>query len=217
LRKDTLKKGCILWRAQLAYDWKTEILHGHQFCVPCGAKPDRMIPCARFVGDGRVNPRGIPCLYLATNEKTAILEVRPWIGAFVSVVKFKVERDAEIINCTKDRLFDLIDLPLVTRRNRNTYFSPTKADNEKMVWGDINRAFSTPSQREDNSIDYVPTQIISEHFKKNGIRGIAYKSSFGDNNHNVALFDQKDASICGGVRLRKVDDIDIKFSDGRKT
>lgn len=39
-----------------------------------------MIPDAQFVGDGRVNANGIVCLYLATNEETAALEVRPLIG-----------------------------------------------------------------------------------------------------------------------------------------
>ena len=34
---------------------------------------------------GRANPRGIPYLYLANDQLTAISEVRPWVGCYVSI------------------------------------------------------------------------------------------------------------------------------------
>jgi hypothetical protein len=35
--------------------------------------------------DGRVNPRGISYLYMATNPQTAIAEIRPWLDAKISI------------------------------------------------------------------------------------------------------------------------------------
>jgi hypothetical protein len=60
---------------------------------------------------------------------------------------------------------------------------------EKAVWSDINDAFSKPVRRSDDSLDYIPTQILSELFKSNGLDGVAYKSSYGEAGCNMALFD----------------------------
>jgi hypothetical protein len=66
--------------------------------------------------------------------------------------------------------------------------------------------------RRDNIADYVPTQIIAELFKREGFDGVAYKSNFGDEGYNSAIFDIDAADIinCG---LYKATAIDVKFSE----
>ena len=77
-RKNSIEKATILWRAQKGYTWRTQNAGTEEeFEVPDAFDPERMVPKAKFVGDGRVNPRGIPCLYLASTEQTAMAEVRP--------------------------------------------------------------------------------------------------------------------------------------------
>ncbi len=44
----------------------------------------------------RANPKGIPCLYLSSVMRTAAAEVRPWIGTYVTLAKFRVKDDAAI-------------------------------------------------------------------------------------------------------------------------
>src|SRR4051812_40688923 len=78
MRKRRLPEGSVLWRAQLGHDWRHEAQI--QDDVPCAYPPERMKPLAGRAREGRVNPRGIPCLYLASQEETAISEVRPWVG-----------------------------------------------------------------------------------------------------------------------------------------
>ena len=109
---------------------------------------------------------------------TAVLEVRPLIGSYVSVAQFKVLRDIRLVNCADKPMDNL------ARWLQKTW---TPKDIEKAVWSDINRAFSRPVERGDNSLDYVPTQIIAEAFKLHGYDGIAYKSSYGEDGFNVAL------------------------------
>ena len=58
-------------------------------------------PPAHKTTEGRVNPRGISYLYLATNLKTAVAEIRPWIDAKISVGEFVTVRPLTIIDCTK--------------------------------------------------------------------------------------------------------------------
>ena len=55
--------------------------------VPAAFPPERMKPLAEFVGDGRVNPKGIPCLYLASSLDTAIGRCAPGsVHHFLSTV-----------------------------------------------------------------------------------------------------------------------------------
>src|SRR5262249_39603654 len=88
--------------------------------------------------------------------------------------------------------------------------SLTPEEIEKTVWSDINGAFSKPVERGDNSIEYVPTQILAEAFKRNGFDGIAYKSSYGEDGLNVALFDIDAADLinCG---LYSIKDVSVKM------
>lgn len=81
----------------MGHDWREE---------ECGAEApvpypvDRMKPRRDRTKEGRANPKGIPYLYTANDKETAIAEVRPWIGAYVSIAELKVVRPLTIVNCT---------------------------------------------------------------------------------------------------------------------
>jgi len=203
-RSKQLNAGDILWRAQLGHCWcEEEQEDGGSVKRPIAYRPKRMKPIPEKVLDGRVNPKGIVCLYLATDKKTAVLETRPFIGSYVSVAQFKVIRDIRLVDCSADRrsltISDLI----------NESWSPQKI--EKTVWSDINRAFSKPADRSDDSLDYVPTQILAETFKSQGFGGIEYKSSYGEKGVNIALFDISAADPME-PDLYLVDDVSVTLS-----
>jgi hypothetical protein len=154
-----------------------------------------MKPLTDRAHDGRANPKGIPCLYLATQAETAISEVRPWIGSYVSVGQFKLLRPVEIIDCSRERLDHMF-----------YWEEPSPEEVEKAVWSDIDRAFAEPMTRSDDTADYVPTQILAELFKREGFGGVAYKSRFGERGYNVALFDVDAADLinCGLARVESI-------------
>jgi len=201
-RSLTMKAGFVLWRAQLGHDWRKLDQDGVSHEIPTAFGPERMKPIPEKASDGRVNPRGIACLYLATQKETAILEVRPLIGGYVSVAQFTVLKDLKLINCSAPEIGNLTFL------DKNL----SAGDIEKIVWSEINRAFSEPVERGSDSLDYVPTQIIAEAFKLNAFDGIAYKSSFGEDAFNVALFDAAAADLinCG---LYRIDDVSVAISE----
>lgn len=196
-RTVVMKAGFLLWRAQLGHDWRKEEQNGESFEYPAAHPPVRMKPIPNKATDGRANPRGITCLYLATKKDTAVLEVRPLIGSYVSVGQFKVLRDLRLVNCAGEQMDNL------ARWFRESW---TPQDIEKAVWSDINEAFSEPIERGDSSLDYVPTQILAEAFKRHGFDGIAYKSTYGEDGFNVALFDIETADLinCGLYRIKDV-------------
>lgn len=64
---------------------------------------------------------------------------------------------------------------------------PGDSEREKAVWTQIDQACSETTTPSDNTANYVPNQVIAELFKIQGFGGIAYKSAFGCNGHNIAI------------------------------
>ena len=200
-RKATLKEGTIFWRAQLGHGWREEKQGDEVFEVQCAHPRDRMKPLRDRASEGRANPKGIPCLYLATTKEAAMSEVRPWIGSYISVGQFKLLEAIKIIDCSRNHA------------NMPIYFEePPPEKMEETVWSHIDKAFAEPMTRSDDTADYAATQIIAELFKRAEFGGIAYKSNFGERGYNIALFDIDAADLinCG---LRRVDSIDMTFSE----
>jgi len=69
-------------------------------------------------------------------------------------------------------------------------------DIEKAVRSDTNHAFSKSATRDDDSLDYVATQILVEGFQNViGLAVVAYKSSYGEKGSNVVFFDISGADL----------------------
>jgi hypothetical protein len=142
-----------------------------------------MKPRLRRATEGRANPQGIPYLYTATVDETAAAEVRPWLGAYVSVAQLRTNRQLKVVNLTTADT----RLPLC-------FHEPAPEKRDAYVWRDIDRAFARPVERDDDSAEYTPTQVIAEAFKAARYDGVGYRSSLGSG-HNVALFDIDAADI----------------------
>src|ERR1700691_1001857 len=123
--------GQTVWRAQVGYT----VQKFGEIEVPFS--PERMKPPPDWLlegraPEGRINPQGIPFLYVATNMEAAIGEVRPCLGALVSVAELRTNRQLRLINCTTDeRIPNII------------YFAEPNGDERTLaVWRDMDRAFS---------------------------------------------------------------------------
>lgn len=169
-----MRKGHIFWRAQLGND--TRDLQDEGYEEDVAFSPLRMKPRRERATEGRANPKGIPYLYLSTTRAAAMSEVRPWIGALVSVGQFQIVRDLIIVDCSVlhgqyfalaygSRIFDA----------SGALSSPPEGDFEKIVWAAIDSAFSQPVTDSDDIADYAATQIIAELFHQEGYDGVAYK------------------------------------------
>lgn len=201
-RRDSIEKSAVLFRAQRGYEWRKENEgQEDEDEVQDAFPPERMKPNADFAGDGRVNPRGIPCLYLASTKEAAMSEVRPWVGSYISLAQLKIMRELTVVDCSKDKrtfshwLIRSEDLPAQKR--------------EEIVWGEIAYAFSRPVTADEPITEYVPTQILAEAFRAHGYDGIVYRSLLGEG-LNVALFDCGVAELinCG---LYETNSVSFKF------
>ena len=48
-----------------------------------------------------------------------------------------------------------------------------------------------PLRRHDSSLDYLPTQYISDFIKSRGFAGIEYKSTMNKSGYNLAVFNER--------------------------
>ena len=200
-REATIRKGTILWRAQLGSGWEP-IWDGKKYSDDFTEGPfpkERMKPLRDRAREGRANPQGIPYLYLSTRKETALSEVRPWHRSLISIAQFKTVRDLTIVDFSSDE-----------RPHRLSTFGLPRKEWNKAVWYEIDQAFRKPVTLEgDIPSEYAPTQVIAEFFKANGFDGIAYQSAFQDasgKGHNIALFDLDVANLinCGLEEAKKI-------------
>ena len=176
----SLESGFVLYRAR-HYDGTWSVNDPAQLRAP----PPEL---ARA---GRMNPAGISYLYLATDEKTALSEIRPKAGSTAVVAEFSLTKDL----C----LLDLTDLSI----------GADDAEDIKLVMQflkEFSQSINKPVDMDGaEHIDYVPSQIVCEYFaqahlmggQKNPdaqeetwdrINGIIYGSTIRAAGVNVVLF-----------------------------
>lgn len=203
-----LKQGIKFARARIGISW-IEFDDGDE--QPCPMSPHEIgCPPKHLAKAGRLNSQGIPYLYLSTDIDTANAEVRPWIGANITIGIFEILSDLTIIDTSDDEpksALSLYEFPKtgggacgIRKRPVDQY---TSSEKEEFVWGDINAAFSRPISPSESPLRYLPTQYLSERLKTEGYDGIAYRSSLNEEGHNVALFDPQKAR-CVGCRLYEI-------------
>ena len=132
-------------------------------------------------GSGRVNPSGIQVLYLADSTETTLYEIRAGIYDYVSVGRFVLNEDIEVIN--------LADIDKISPFSGVQYgFDFTQyainIDHLKKIGNEIAKPL-----RNDNHLDYLPTQYISDFIRSKGYDGIEYISTMRNRGVNLAVFD----------------------------
>lgn len=142
------------------------------------------VPPRRVARAGRMNPAGIPYMYVALEKETAKLET-----LFDKKRRYAV---AEMKTIKPLNLLDLSILPQIP-----SVFEPDKYTerHEIQFLRQFRDEISKPISKDGmEHIDYIPTQIISEYFRHrftidgSSIDGVVYKSSKNPNGKNIALF-----------------------------
>jgi len=179
-----------LWRAQLGSETSERQISDTDKNIvidePIPFSITRMKPLRNAAHEGRMNAKGIPCLYLSTDKHTAMAEVRPWLGAKVSTGYFKTTRALTVIDFSVGHDSEL-DLDWMIRDLSAT-------EKEAAVWAQVDKAFSAPVMDNPGTAEYVPTQIIAETFRNRDYDGVVYKSLLGPG-FNFALFDLDAAKV----------------------
>lgn len=200
-RLKTIAEGEYLYRSQLGCDFvdkkiNGETIHGVEF--PFGKM--RMLPRSRQAREGRANSKGIPVLYTSDNKNTALAEARPWLGSIISLAYLEVKKELRIVNFCSD-----------FKKSFYYFEEPDPETREKIIWKQIDTAFSQPNIMSEDTSEYAATQVIAEFLKYKGYDGIAYRSSF-DKGLNYALFDIDSVEVLH-VDLQEPEEIRFTFKE----
>ncbi|UCI19278.1 RES family NAD+ phosphorylase [Mesorhizobium sp. B2-1-8] len=201
-----LRRGTVFFRAQRGIEYVR--FRKHDPDEPSGYSAARMKPRPNRATEGRANASGVSVLYLGSTLQTVISEVRPWVGADISVAQLKLKRRLKVVDLSRGHgrsAFGSIPLGHFLEGTPLTL-----EQKEAAVWIDIDNGFSQPVTLSDDTADYVPTQILAEVFKNAGYDGIVYKSQFGEKGYNIALFNPDDANVINCAPYR-VEGFEVSF------
>jgi hypothetical protein len=134
-----------------------------------------------------------------------VAEVRPWVGAQVTVARVKINRDIEIIDFTNET-------PVGRFPGANF---PGSESGAETIWRELlSYAISIPLQP-NHSVNYVPTQYFAEVLKANGVGGIKYKSSLNPKGFNLTIFDPFVGQVTS-TRLIAVSGVTYKYEPAKR-
>ncbi len=132
--------------------------------------------------DGRANPKGIAYFYGASDEETAISELRPYKSEKVAVCKFKMNISANLVDF----------------RNPKDSISPFFLDEDDLklfyekdfpFLDHLSKTLAKPVLPYQKALEYLPTQYLCELIKDKGFDGIVFKSSLGKGDNYVIFND----------------------------
>lgn len=160
------------------------------------AKDEMGAPPSSLAKAGRVNSEGISVLYLANSIDTAVYEVRAGRYDYICIGIFELLEDIEIIS------FDLLKTisPFIYLEGDSILQLAVNLPHISRLVQDVAR----PLRRYDSTLDYIPTQYLSDFVKSEPrITGITYRSSMDEDGINVAAFDSSKFR-CAGVKVIEI-------------
>lgn len=129
-------------------------------------------------------------------------EIRAGVYDFVTMGRFKLQKDIEVINLADiDRISPFIGIDYgfdFTQYAMNI-------EHLKMIAQEIAKPL-----RNDNALDYLPTQYISDYIRSKGYDGIEYISTMCKNGINLAVFDPS-LFKCTGTNVYDVKSISYSY------
>lgn len=161
-------------------------------------------PPAAKAKAGRVNIDGQRVLYCADQEGTAVAEVRPARGFYVSVASVTVNREVHIIDLAKGP-------PGINPFITETLRWDVEIQSLLIALGE---ELSLPLERDGDSAHYRPSQRLADYIRGARYDGIRYPSALNPDGTNVVFFDPAVATI-GESKLAKITENTLKYVEER--
>ena len=165
--------------------------------------PEMDAPPPEKARAGRANFKGEPVLYCAETEMTAIAEVRPATGFVVSVCLLRPRRELGVLDLVSTHTIN----PFECEPGELGYWSELW----ELVYA-FGRQLSTPLERSDSFIDYLPSQELASRLQKACFDGIRYPSAMDEGGVNLVFFAP---SVCNVLesKLVKIEKTSVQFAE----
>jgi len=166
--------------------FRARVFQSRDRLVAALERPDLEVapPPSVFAKAGRMNARGVPVFYGATDERIAMAEVRPPVGADVIVARFDLARSV--------RLLDVAGLGRVFVEG--SIFDPTLAAQQKraLFLQTLSTRITRPVMPDAEDFEYLVTQAMADYLADHpslDLDGILFKSvQSRTKGSNVVLF-----------------------------
>lgn len=179
--KFVLAKGGTWFRARTGFEARFLRSDGFDSHVVRQPYMGAAIGASPNPGNGRLNREGRPVLYLGSDPYTALAEIRPHPGHYVSIGGFEILQDLNVADFDPDiSLFSSSDERLEMYEIIQTF----------------DRWMSTPVTPDDK-VSYLITQLLAEILQAQGFHAVQFRSSVSDG-VNLCLFDTAHAAFVDG-------------------
>ena len=195
--------GLFVDYAKVPYKAGERFYRARMSTSPVGFSIDDMgAPPSRSAKAGRVNSEGISVLYLADSIETVVYEVRAGRYDYITIGTFELTEDIDVVS--------LDSLKTISPFMRDGDMAQHAVNLNHL--SRLSQEVARPLRRHDSSLDYLPTQYISDFIKSQpGISGITYGSSMATNGINLAAFAPAQFR-CIGVKVLEIIDLQYRWN-----
>lgn len=185
INEDKFKILCTYMRK--VYKKGTKFYRGRIVDKKCYTKNEMGAPPQDKASEGRANSTGISRLYLASDKKTTLHELRAGAYDLITIGVFELLQDIVVVDM---KMIDKIS-PFIEG------LDPRLLSINRECLNKINEEISKPLRKNDSSLDYVPTQYIVDlihsftNENKYEYDGVEYKSTLNPSGFNLAIFNPK--------------------------
>lgn len=191
-----VQKGAQVYRARPGY--KED--RGRVVSIPLeemGAPPPAMVD-----KPARANPAHTAVLYCAEEEATAVAEIRPAHGEFVSVAKLEVVSDLSLVDLSRKVYFKT---PFGVQYLRSVVESYE-------LFNHLGDEFAKPLRHRDDVREYVPTQFFARWAEQHGYDGVRYPSAMSEAGQNLVFFNPSNLKALSS-RLVEVTSVNVEYKE----
>jgi hypothetical protein len=145
-------------------------------------------PPLKLATEGRFNRARVSLLYLASDVKTAVAELRPHPGHLVSTAMFRLRRDLKVANFAKQDI-------------RNFLSDPRLEDLRSIL--SIADVLNVPVQPE-HRVLYAATQLFADVLRSAGFEGLTFNSTVGKGSNLTSFAGDAFELVAGSERVQDV-------------
>lgn len=191
----SLSTDSVLYRARPGYKYAQDGIRPYRGSEIKAPPPEKATA-------GRANTEGTVVLYIAEQERTAVAEMRPGRGEYVSVVPVYPNKNLDIL--------DLVAAP--AQPNPFTDEDVRYSMEFRGLLMAFGEQLAKPLRARNDTTEYIPSQKLAQVIQDSGADGIRYPSAMEPGGTNVVLFNPAAADI-GESRLVEIREVRLEYGN----
>lgn len=154
-------------------------------------------PPLALATEGRFNRARVSIYYLATDQGTAVAELRPHPGHLVSTAKFRLKRDLKVANFASHDIRD--------------FLSDSRLEDLRRILS-IADVLNVPVQPE-HRVLYAVTQLFAYAVRAAGFEGLTFKSSVGSGTNLTCFVSDALEMVEGSEGVQEVVSLEYRMAE----